>query len=141
VVFLHFSCQIFHVSFSILFGFPLVVCGARESIIGLASSFGNDALGSEKNNFFLVAGILTFVTLISCSVRDVSLVVGLTGAALGSTIVYICPPIVYSKAVTLIHGADSTASRRAKVNLAMVPFGLTIGVLGCLMTIKEANLK
>jgi len=127
--------------FSILFGFPLVACGARESIIGLASSFGNDALGSDKNNFFLVAGILTFVTLISCTVRDVSLVVGLTGAALGSTIVYICPPIIYSKAVALVHGADSTASRRSKVNLAMVPFGLTIGVLGCLMTIKEANLK
>jgi len=126
---------------SILFGFPLVACGARESIIGLASSFGNTALGSEKNNFFLVAGILTFVTVISCTVQDVSLVVGLTGAALGSTIVYICPPFIYSKAVTLIHGADSTASRRAKLTLALVPFGLSIGVFGCLMTIKEANLK
>jgi len=127
--------------FSILFGFPLVVCGAREAIIGLASSFGNAALGSEKNNFLLVAGILTFVTIISCTVEDVSLVVGLTGAALGSTVVYICPPFIYSKAITLIHGADSNASKRAKLNLALVPFGLSIGVFGCLMTIKEANLK
>ena len=135
------SCDIFHTSFSILFGFPLVVCGARESIIGLASNFGYAALGSEKNNFSLVAGILTFVTIISCTVQDVSLVVGLTGAALGSTIVYICPPIIYTKAVALIHGADSAASKRAQLNLALVPFGLFIAVLGCLMTIKEANLK
>eukprot|EP00531_Pseudo-nitzschia_arenysensis_P021035 CAMPEP_0116155076 /NCGR_PEP_ID=MMETSP0329-20121206/22119_1 /TAXON_ID=697910 /ORGANISM="Pseudo-nitzschia arenysensis, Strain B593" /LENGTH=487 /DNA_ID=CAMNT_0003652095 /DNA_START=130 /DNA_END=1590 /DNA_ORIENTATION=+ len=118
---------------SILFGFPLVACGAREAIIGLASSFGNDTLGSEKNNFSLVAGILTFVTIISCTVKDVSLVVGLTGAALGSTIVYICPPFIYSKAIALAHGADSPASRRAKLNLALVPFGLFIGVLGCIM--------
>ncbi|OEU20517.1 Aa_trans-domain-containing protein [Fragilariopsis cylindrus CCMP1102] len=127
--------------FSILFGFPLVVCGAREAIIGLTSSLANVELGSDKNNFFLVAGILTFVTAISCTVKDVSLVVGLTGAALGSTIVYVCPPLIYTKAVTLIHGADSTASKRAQVNLALVPFGLFIAVLGCFMTIKEAKLK
>jgi hypothetical protein len=67
------------------------------------------------------------------------LVVGLTGAALGSALVYICPPIIYSKAVTLIHGAGSAPSRKAKLNLAMVPFGLAIGILGCIMTIKEAS--
>ena len=128
-------------SFSILFGYPLVVCGAREAIIGLASSFGNAALGNEKNNFLLVAGILTFVTIISCTVEDVSLVVGLTGAALGSTIVYICPPLIYCKAIRLSHGDDSAASRRAKLNLALVPFGLCIGVIGCFMTIKEAHLQ
>ena len=119
----------------------MVVCGAREAIIGLASSFGKASLGSEKNNFFLVAGILTYVTIISCTVQDVSLVVGLTGAALGSTIVYICPPLIYTKAVALIHGADSAASRKAQLNLALVPFGLFIAVLGCFMTIKEAKLK
>ena len=117
-----------------------MVCGAREAIIGLASTFGNNALGSEIYNFALVTGILTFVTIISCSVQDVSLVVGLTGAALGSTIVYICPPFIYSRAVTLVHGANSATSRRAKLNLALVPFGLFIGVLGCIMTLKEASL-
>lgn len=119
----------------------MVVFGARESIIGFASNFGNTSLGYEKNNFKLVAGILTFVTLISCTVQDVSLVVGLTGAALGSSLVYVCPPVLFTKAVALIHGEDSAESRRAKINLALVPFGLCIGVLGCLMTIKEANLK
>eukprot|EP00536_Pseudo-nitzschia_multiseries_P001702 jgi/Psemu1/317678/estExt_fgenesh1_pm.C_220008 len=126
---------------SILFGFPLVVFGAREAIIGVASNFGNVAIGYENNNFKLVAGMLTFVTIVSCTVQDVSLVVGLTGAAIGSTLVYVCPPLLYAKAVALIHGEKSAASRRAKINLALVPFGLCIGVLGCFMTIKEAGLK
>ena len=56
-------------------------------------------------------------------------------------VVYVCPPLIYTKAVALIHGADSTASKRAQVNLALVPFGLFIAVLGCFMTIKEAKLK
>ena len=127
--------------FSILFGFPLVACGAREAIIGAASSLGHDEWGAPQNHFLLVAAILAFVTAISCTVQDVSLVVGLTGAAMGSFIVYICPPIIYTKAVALVKGANSADARQAKINLALVPFGLFIAFLGCFMTIKESLAK
>jgi amino acid permease len=127
--------------FSILFGFPLVACGAREAIIGIASSLGNEAVGAAKNHALLVSGILAFVTAISCTVKDVSLVVGLTGAALGSFIVYICPPLIFSKAVALTKGAGSPEAKNAQLNLALVPFGLFIAFLGCFMTIKESMSK
>ncbi|KAL3905676.1 MAG: hypothetical protein SGILL_009583 [Bacillariaceae sp.] len=127
--------------FSILFGFPLVACGARESIIGVASSLGNDAIGSNKNHFLLVSAILAFVTAISCTVKDVSLVVGLTGAALGSFIVYMCPPVIFSRAVALTKGSSSPEAKKARWNLALVPFGLFIAFLGCFMTIKESFSK
>ena len=127
--------------FSILFGFPLVACGAREAVVGVASSLGCKSWGSDENHFLLVSGILTFVTTIACTVKDVSLVVGLTGAALGSCLVYICPSIIYSNAVKLIKGSDSPEYRRARLNLAFVPFGLFIAFLGCYMTIKESLSK
>jgi amino acid permease len=127
--------------FSILFGFPLVACGAREAIVGVASSLGNDSLGTDKNHLKLVAGILGVVTLVSCTVNDVSLVVGLTGAALGSFIVYICPSLIFTKAVALVKGPESNESKRARINLVLVPFGLCIAFLGCFMTIKEAISK
>lgn len=127
--------------FSILFGFPLVACGAREAIVGVASSLGNKSLGSDENHFLLVSGILALVTIISCTVKDVSLVVGLTGAALGSFIVYICPSIIYTKAVKLIKGADSAEYKSALPNLLFIPFGLSIAFLGCYMTVKEALAK
>jgi sodium-coupled neutral amino acid transporter 11 len=127
--------------FSILFGFPLVACGAREAIIGVASSLGHEAWGSDENHFLLVSGMLVLVTTISCTVKDVSLVVGLTGASLGSFIVYICPPIIYAKAVALVKGEDSPDYSRAKLSLGLVPFGLFIAVLGCFMTIKESMAK
>lgn len=124
--------------FSILFGFPLVACGARESLVGVASSLGFPEIGSDKNHFLLVLGILSFITAISCTVKDVSLVVGLTGAAMGSFIVYVCPAIIYTKAVAIVKGHDSLEHNRAKLNLGLVPFGLCIASLGCFMTIKDA---
>ena len=127
--------------FSILFGFPLVMCGARESLIGAASSFGLDAVGKDQFHFPLVASMLVFITCISCLVEDVSLVVGLTGAAMGSFIVYICPPLLYAGAVKLVKGEKSDEYGKAKYSLALVPFGLFVGSLGVYMTIKEGLAK
>lgn len=120
--------------FSILFGFPLVATGAREGLVGVASSFG-----IEVNETMLVLGILAFVTAISCTVSDVSLVVSLTGAALGSFIVYICPGLLYAKSVQLVKGTDSPEYQRAKWNLALVPFGVIMGAFGVYMTLKGAG--
>jgi sodium-coupled neutral amino acid transporter 11 len=124
--------------FSILFGFPLVAKGAREGIASAASSLGYPAVGSDKNHVLLVTTMLALVTIISCTVQDVSLVVGLTGAVMGSFIVYICPSIIYTRAVGLVKGTDSKEYEKAKVNLFLVPFGVVIAGLGVYMTLKEA---
>jgi len=123
--------------FSILFGFPLVACGAREGLVGAAGSLGFPQLGLDKNNFALVFSILAFVTLIACTVEDVSFVVNITGALFGSFIVYICPTILYVRAVEIAKGKGSKEHSAAKWNYALVPFGIFIGGLGVFMTIRE----
>jgi len=129
---------------SILFGFPLVMCGARESLIGAISSIDcrglESSIGNERYHFLLVASMLLFVTAISCLVEDVSLVVGLTGAALGSFIVYICPPLLYTSAVKVVKGETSDEYKNARLSLALVPFGIFVGSLGVYMTFKESGL-
>ena len=122
---------------SILFGFPLVATGARESLMGAATSLGYPRLASPAWHVPLVITILTVVTLISVTVDDVSLVVGLTGAALGSFIVYLCPGILYARAIALKRGRNSPEYRNARWNLLLIPFGLAIGGLGVYMTLQE----
>jgi amino acid permease len=123
--------------FSILFGFPLVATGARESLIGAASSLGRPFLGTDAWHVPLVVAILAFVTTISLTISDVSLVVGLTGAALGSFIVYICPALLYAKAIEKSRGRSSPDYKQARWNLLMVPFGVFTGALGVYMTLQE----
>lgn len=124
--------------FSILFGFPLVAAGARESLIGAAAGLGFPQFGAPHNHFRLVAAMITLVTAVSVNVTDVSLAVGLTGAALGSFICYVCPAMLYVKAVEICQGKNSVAYRAARWNKALVPFGIFIGAMGVLITIRSA---
>lgn len=127
---------------SILFGFPLVVTGAREGLINCFSSLGVlAAAGSDKNHVALVVAILTFVAATACTVKDVSLVVGVTGAAMGSAVVYIFPALIYTRAVLQTKGAESVDYRIARWHVAfLVPFGVAIAALGVYMTVKESSL-
>jgi sodium-coupled neutral amino acid transporter 11 len=115
--------------FSILFGFPLVSTGARESLLGVASAFGY-----TLNPNILVVAILTLVTYISCTVKDVSVVVGLTGAVLGSFICYVCPALLYTRAVKQVQGQE--AYEKVRWNLWLVPFGICLGGFGTYMNLK-----
>lgn len=124
---------------SILFGFPLVAKGARESIASAAASCGYPQIASAKNHKLLVIVMLAIVTYISCTVPDVSLVVGLTGAIMGSFIVYACPAVIYTRAVGLTKGTDSPDYKRARLNLALVPFGIVIASLGVYVTLTGGS--
>ena len=126
---------------SILFGFPLVSNGAREGLIGAATSLGFSQVGDERFNFPLVVTMLSFVTIVSCVVKDVSLVMGLAGAMFGAFIVYVCPTIIYVKAVELTFGKTSKEYQSARWNYSLIPFGTLIGAFGVFFTIKEASTK
>lgn len=127
---------------SILFGYPMIITGTREGLIRCSSSFGYPQLGHDKNHATLVGTILTVVTLVSCLVPEVSLVVGVTGATLGSAIVYLCPPLIYVRAVRLVAGPESPEYRTALwKSLPFLPLGVAIATLGVYRTIQESILS
>ena len=123
--------------FSILFGFPLVAAGARESLVGALS---NVLPNLADYHALLVVTLLTVVTGVAVVARDISLVMGLTGASLGSFICYVCPALVYDRAVALRYGGTDSAEYRRRTVLAkaLVPFGVILGALGCWMTLQSA---
>ena len=124
--------------FSILFGFPLAFIGLSSSLLGIlsknkaVSGFVNSGVGRP----LFMATLLAMVSSVAVAVPDIGAVVGITGALMGSLIVYIIPAILYARSVGLVKGWDSKEYAKAKLNNAMVPFGTLIAVMGVWMTLK-----
>jgi amino acid permease len=163
---------------SIIFGFPLISNGCREgfknmcislNIMNGKSSNGksnsNNGNGTSSNNGIditnpnnhttLVLCLLITTTFLSIIAKDIGLIAGLTGALMGSSLVYICPPLIYYKIIQRKYNDNennddnddgsgsgsvisSTEYKNAKKNLLFIPFGIFTATMGIIMTLKNA---
>lgn len=126
--------------FSLIFGFPLISNGAREGLKNASSALGITSISDPKNHVKLVTALLIVTTSLAISLSDIKLVAGLTGAVMGSSLVYICPTLIYAKIVEKIKGRDSADYKVAKRNLLFIPFGLFTAFMGVAMTLKNTVL-
>uniref|UniRef100_A0A7S2I5E6 Amino acid transporter transmembrane domain-containing protein n=1 Tax=Helicotheca tamesis TaxID=374047 RepID=A0A7S2I5E6_9STRA len=126
---------------SILFGFPFIANGARESFTSLYAAYtaggGGDGQHVSLNRAYLVSGFLSITSCVAISIDDVKVAAGLSGAAVGSFLVYICPSLVYVTIVRKESGAGSRKYERAVKNILFVPFGVCTAILGVSMTIRH----
>jgi len=122
--------------FSIVFGFPLVLRGLRESATGVLNAFG--IMNTKQSTLVFI--LLSLITAVSVNVNDVSLVVGLSGATCGCFLVFICPVILFVKSMGNVYGLDSLDYMNARKNLLIIPFGFCVGLLGVIMTLKNAGI-
>jgi len=126
--------------FSIIFGFPLVSNGNREGLKNVAAYFGHDAVADPKHHGKLVTVMLTLTTTAAIFLKDIKLIAGLSGAVMGSALVYICPTLVYARIVGKTKGWDSPEYGVARRNLLFIPFGVFTASMGVAMTLKNTIL-
>lgn len=123
---------------SIIFGFPLISNGAREGLKNASSALGIlPSISDPKNHLALVTCLLLVTTCLSIVLSDIKLVAGLTGAVMGSSLVYICPTMIYAKLVRQRYGSESLEYRMARRNLLLIPFGIFTALMGVTMTLKN----
>uniref|UniRef100_A0A7S2Y2V6 Amino acid transporter transmembrane domain-containing protein n=2 Tax=Entomoneis paludosa TaxID=265537 RepID=A0A7S2Y2V6_9STRA len=123
--------------FSIIFGFPLISNGCREGFKNASSALGMKAISDPQNHAKLVTCLLIVTTTLSIFLTDIKLIAGLSGATMGSALVYICPTLIYSKIVGQLKGKDSAEYRAARRNQLFIPFGLFTACMGVTMTLKN----
>eukprot|EP00546_Thalassionema_frauenfeldii_P019797 CAMPEP_0178903384 /NCGR_PEP_ID=MMETSP0786-20121207/5126_1 /TAXON_ID=186022 /ORGANISM="Thalassionema frauenfeldii, Strain CCMP 1798" /LENGTH=521 /DNA_ID=CAMNT_0020574747 /DNA_START=8 /DNA_END=1573 /DNA_ORIENTATION=- len=121
--------------FSLLFGFPLIFNGVIGGLQNASSALGISWLSNPKYHTALVTVLLFSTTSLSLVLKDVQLVAGLTGALIGSALVYIFPVMIYSNIVRKLYSKDSEEYRNAKGSLLFIPFGLFTASVGVYMTI------
>ena len=113
---------------SLLASFPLMFSGLRSSLLALAraAGLGSDAtLASTAVHRGIVSIGLTAIAACAVATPDISLIVSLLGAALGSILIYSLPPTLH-----LLAGATPLASLAGVADVVLVLFGLVLAVLG-----------
>ena len=98
----------------------------RNSCIGLCSAFAQAAsTPAAARTALQVAGRahapivlawLLLITVVACLFGDIGVIVGITGAVLGASMVYCIPVLIYSKA---------RAGAMPKLIYGIVPFGVS----------------
>ena len=128
---------------SILFGFPLAMYGLVSSARGLCTSGAQAcerrgpgpagaalrAAAHPARRRAVVLGALALVTVVAVLLTDIGLIVGVSGAVLGASIVYIIPAAI---------ALEARSGRGAALLYCLMPLGALIGVLGVVMTLKGA---
>ena len=122
---------------SVIFGFPLVSNGAREGLKNASSALGFPAVADPKNHVPLVLTMLTFSSILAILVDDIKVIAGFSGAAMGSFLVYMCPPLIHVTILKKMFGKDSDEYRIGKRSLMFVPFGVMVTIMGITMTYKS----
>jgi len=125
---------------SIIFGFPLISNGAREGLKNASSALGVNFISNPKHHVALVTCLLVITTSLAIVLKDIALIAGMTGALMGSSLVYICPTLIYSKIVQQTYGAGSVQDKVARRNLLLIPFGCFTAIMGVTMTLKNTVL-
>jgi len=92
----------FGMAFAVVFTFPLVFTGGRESLIGLVPALQRASkLYPVPTHVVITSGMIALISSVSCLVEDVSTVTSLLGATVGSCLCWIFPALIYLKACAL----------------------------------------
>mmetsp|Transcript_61336 Transcript_61336/g.72849 ORF Transcript_61336/g.72849 Transcript_61336/m.72849 type:complete len:507 (+) Transcript_61336:235-1755(+) len=122
------------VAVSIIFSYPLAFTGARDGILDLMN-----VAPSERSNALLnklTFGILAGITGLALVIKDLTFLLSIGGATLGTLLIYVYPALMFRK---VIQGKGDSASKASKREVLFALFtafvGSCMGGIGAKMAI------
>ena len=114
--------------------YPLVFTGVREGLMDLLEI-------KERTNSVLntaTLSVLTVVTLLALKLRDLGLVLALSGASFGNALIYVFPALMFRATVKKMDSPSRTLQREVNVALGTGVLGPVLGILGISSAIQNA---
>eukprot|EP00928_Gymnodinium_smaydae_P030702 TRINITY_DN22756_c0_g1_i1.p1 TRINITY_DN22756_c0_g1~~TRINITY_DN22756_c0_g1_i1.p1 ORF type:complete len:561 (+),score=127.12 TRINITY_DN22756_c0_g1_i1:80-1762(+) len=122
---------------SLVTAYPLVFLSLRKQVL---SVLPDDAKAlAEKRPRFVALVLLSAVTAVALSLRDLGKLAAFAGAAFGSFLIYVAPAVMVLSAQRRglgpkPRGAGGALAR--SVQLLLIPLGLALGALGAMQSLK-----
>jgi hypothetical protein len=113
---------------SVLASFPLIFLAMRNWFVSQAETYFKP-LGSVKP---MAAALLTFIGLLASKVTDIGLVGSVAGGILGSSMMFVFPPIMYIGALRrdAQRRGVPVPKKRILINILLMIVGASLGVSG-----------
>jgi Transmembrane amino acid transporter protein len=121
------------VAVSLLFSYPLAFTGCRDGFLDLAKVPVENRNASLLN--LVTISLLGMVTVLACSLTDVSFVLAFGGATLGNALTYVYPALMY-RAVVRQQGRKGEGLG-VSVAMGSAALGIVIGLIGATMALKS----
>jgi amino acid permease len=121
------------VAVSLVFSYPLAFTGCRDGFLDLAKIPVENRNASLLN--LVTISLLGMVTVLACSLTDVSFVLAFGGATLGNALTYVYPALMY-RAVVRQQGRKGEGLG-VSVAMGSAALGIVIGLIGATMALKS----
>jgi sodium-coupled neutral amino acid transporter 11 len=130
---------------SIIFSYPLNFVGLRDGVLNMIGLSGSSGKASVHITSTLV--LLCIMNGLALKLKNLGLVVAVGGAALGTSLVYTFPALMFIQATRQLSkrleakGEALPASRRYEMfaNMLLVLVGVSLGGLGVTMSLKSVG--
>ena len=102
-------------------------------------SFRANENQKENSRFLLTAAILAGITSVAMRLRNLGLVLSLSGSLIGSALIYIIPALMNIKNLPKRDSRVTTYSLEMVFNYFIVGMGIAVAILGVKTTLQGAG--
>jgi len=120
------------VAISLVFSYPLAFVGMRDGIVDLMKVPADKKSNALLNS--LTVGLLALLTVLACTLTDVSFVLSFGGATLGNALTYVYPALMYTAINKKQKRGETFGVLVSQVSAVL---GIVMGAIGANMAIKK----
>jgi len=125
------------VAISLVFSYPLAFAGLRDGVLDVAEVPSDKRSNNLQNK--LTVGLLSFITALALTVKDLTFVLSFGGATFGNALIYVFPALMFRRSVKdMGEKATKGLKREVKVAMGSAALGIGMGCVGARMALKAA---
>ena len=130
------SISRFAVALSLVCSYPLLFVGTRDGLLDLIQVPDSQRSNSLLNRVSVAT--VAIITLVATKVTDLTLVASLSGAILGTSLIFLYPTLMF-RAATKTSFSGRWVKWERRLCSVIVSLGMTIGLVGTKMALQTVS--
>ena len=127
------SLSRFAVALSLIFSYPLLFVGLRDGVLDLLKVRDSKRTTRLLNQWTM--GLVGIITALALKITDLTFVASMSGALLGTSLIFVFPPLMFRAAVK----NDPTKKWERRLASLITSLGIAVGGVGAKMAMQSLS--